>query len=153
MPCHSPRHRIEALIAAQRAPLDEIADGQGGREGVAELDDTEGGHDGDEAEKVGDGRSNDKGDGPVDRHDYGPENLAVLGGERGKVEEVHEDVVVEDLDADVAIQTGSNDSGDDGEHVAGRLPAVGGDALVGDLVDVSGCVVSDVKGLQTNRSM
>ena len=40
------------------------------------------------------------------------------------MEEVHEDVVVENFDTDVAIQSSSDEGGDEGDHVADSLPAV-----------------------------
>ena len=137
MPRHSSSDRVKALVTAQRAPLDEIADCQCRREGVAELDNTERRDNGDKTEEIGDGGSDDKCDGPVDGYDDGPQNLAVLRSERREMEEIHEDVVVEDLNADVAVETGGDDAGYDGEHVASGLPAVGGNALIGDLIDVS----------------
>lgn len=39
-------------------------------------------------------------------------------------------VVVDDLDANVTVQSCGDDTGDDSEHVADRLPGIGGKALV-----------------------
>ena len=127
---------IEALVRAHGVLLDEVPQRERGREGVAELDDAEGSDDGDEAEEVGDRGRDDEGHGPVDGHDDRPEDLALLGGEGREAEQVHEDVVVQDLDADVAVQARGDDPAEDGEHVAGCLPAVGADPLVGDLVGI-----------------
>lgn len=50
---------------------------------------------------------------------------------------VHEDVVVEHLDPNVAVEAGGNDIGQDGEDIAGSLPPVGRDALVSELIGIS----------------
>lgn len=42
-------------------------------------------------------------------------------------------VVVDDLNANVTVQSCGDDSGDDSEHIANRLPCIGGEALVRDL--------------------
>ena len=60
--------------------FDVVADGEPGREGVAELDDAEGGDDGDKAEEVGDGGGDDEGEGPVEGDYDGPEDFARFGG-------------------------------------------------------------------------
>ena len=135
---------IKPFAVTEGVFLDVEREGEPGREGVCELDDAEGGDDGDEAEEVGDGGGDDEGDGPVDGDDDGPEDFAFAGGEERGVEEVHEDVVVEDFDADVAVQACGDETGGDGEHVADDLPAVGGDALVGELVGVLALEVVDV---------
>lgn len=131
---------VEALafISAHGAPLDEVAEGKDGREAVAELDDTECSDDGDEAEEIGDGSGNYEGDGPVDGHDGNPHHAAGAGGQWRCLEQVHKNVVVEDLNTDITIETCGDDAGNDGEDVASRLPAVRGDTLVGELVGVSG---------------
>ena len=128
---------VEALVGAHRVLLDEVAEREDGRERVAELNDTEGRHDGDEPEEIGDGGRDDEGEGPVDRDDDGPEDLTLVGGQGREVGEIHQDVVVQDLDPDVAVETGGDNATDDGEHVTGGLPSVRADALVGDLVGVS----------------
>ena len=128
--------RVEALAVLHSALVDGVAEREYGRERVRELYGAEGREDGDEAEEVGDCGGHDVGDRPVDGHDGGPEVLALLGGERGRGEEVHEDVVVEYFDADVAIERGGDDAAEHGEHIADALPAIGGDAEVGERVDV-----------------
>lgn len=127
-----------ALRRSNGVPLREVPERQKRREAVAELDDTEGGDDGDEAEEVWDTGGDDEGNGPVDGYDDAPQDVAGPRGERGRAEEIHEDVVVEDFDADVAVQTGCDDAREHGENVTYGLPAVGGNALVCELVRVSG---------------
>ena len=55
----------------------------------------------------------------------------LLGHERGALESVLDNVDVQDLQADVTVQSGRDRAGDEGEHVADRLPGVLRNALVG----------------------
>ena len=103
MPRHDPSSRIKALTGLHRMPLDEIAQSQHRRERVAELHDTECRNDGNQAEEIRDGGRNDESDGPVNGNDDGPEDFAFLGGQRGRAEQIHEYVVVEHFDADIAV--------------------------------------------------
>lgn len=116
--------------------LYEVAQGQDGGEGVTELDDAKGGNDGDEAEEIGDGGRDDESDGPVNRDDDRPEDFSLSGGKGRGAEEVHENVVVKDFDADVPVETGGDEATHDREHVADDLPAVGRDSLVGQLIGI-----------------
>ena len=128
--------RVEALVGAHGVLLDEVPERERGGEGVAELDDAEGGDDGDEAEEVRDGGGDDEGDGPVDGDDDGPQDFALVGRQRREFEQIHQDVVVQHFDADVAVEPGGDDAADDGDHVSGRLPSVRADTLVRDLVGI-----------------
>ena len=94
------------------------------RKRVRQIQQSRGGYDTDEAEVIWNRCCDDKGDGPPDRYDGGVEDFPTAGDKRRCIEEVHEDVVVDDFDANVAIQSSSNESGDEGDHVAGCLPAV-----------------------------
>lgn len=100
-------------------------------ERVRELQDTQRRDEGGKAEEVRDRGRDDESDGPVDGDDDRPEHLAFLAVHGRGGEPFHEDVVVEDFDADVAVEAGGDQGGDDGEDVARGLPVVGGDALVG----------------------
>ena len=59
-------------------------------------------------EEIGDGCCEDEGEGPVDGHDGGPEQLAFAGYERGRVEPFHEEVIVDYFYADVAVESGGD---------------------------------------------
>jgi len=137
MPYHTARGRIEPLPVLDGVALDEIPDRQERREGVGELHDGESRHDGDQPEEVRDGGGDDERRGPVDRHEDGPEVFALLGVEGRRVEDVHQDVVVQHFEADVAEEAGCDGSTEDGERVPGGLQCVARDALVGDLVGIS----------------
>lgn len=50
------------------------------------------------------------------------------------MQEIHEDVVVEDFDSDVSIQTRGDEPGDAGEDVPNGLPTIWRDAMVGKLI-------------------
>ena len=91
---------------------------------VGQIQQRRGGYDTDEAEVVWNRGCDDESDGPPDRDHDGVENFSATSDERRCVEQVHEDVVVENLDTDVAVQSGSNKGGDEGDHVADCLPAV-----------------------------
>lgn len=91
-----------------------------------------GGTDGGRGEREGTySCGDDKSHAPVDGHDGGPEVFALLAGEGRGFEELGEDVVVEDFDADVAVEGGGDQGRDHGEDVGAGLPVVGAHALVG----------------------
>ena len=98
-----PRRGIEPLVRAQGVLSDVEGEVQRGGEGVCELDDADGGHDGGEAGEGGDGGADDEGDGPVDGDDGDPEELAVFVGEGWGAEEFDADVVVEDCGRGLTI--------------------------------------------------
>ena len=75
-----PRRRVEPFISLQRVDFDVVAQRKPRWEGVAELDDAEGGDDGDETEEIGDGGGDYEGDGPIDGDDDCPEDFAGFGG-------------------------------------------------------------------------
>ena len=123
---HGARNRIESLAFAfsHRVRFDIVPHSKKRRERVCQIQEERGRYDADEAKVVGDRRGDDKGDDPPDGYDGGVEYLAAAVDEWGCVEDVHQDVVVEDFDADVAVQSGGDEGGDEGDHVAGCLPAV-----------------------------
>ena len=121
---HLPSNRTEPFAFSLRILLDIIPDREERRKRVRQVQRERGGYDADEAKVVRDGRRDDKGDDPPDRHDGGVEDFAAAVDERRRIEDVHEDVVVEDFDADVAIQSSGDEGGNEGNHVAGCLPAV-----------------------------
>ena len=92
-----------------------IAQGEQRGQRVRQVQQHRGGHDTDEAKVVRDGGRDDEGDDPPDGDDGGVDELAARGDEGRSLEEVHEDVVVEDLDADVAVQTGGDEASHEGD--------------------------------------
>ena len=52
------------------------------------------------------------------------------------MEHLNKDVVVQDFDTDVSVQTGSDERGHHGEDVTGGLDVVGGNTEVGRVDDV-----------------
>ncbi len=127
------RRGIEALTLLHGVLLDVVAESEHGRETVRELHEAHSGGQAGEPEEVGDGGGEDECDGPVDGDDGGPEDLTTASQEGWRVEILHADIVVEDFDADVAVECSSDEAADDGEDIARGLPAVGRDALVGEL--------------------
>ena len=138
LPVHDTRGGIKALILADAdgVLLDVEAEREQRRHGVGQVEQHRGRDDADEADVIGDGGGEDERDDPPDGHDGGVDELPALGDERRHIEDVHEDVVVQDLDADVAVQAGSNKGSDERDHVAGRLPIVWCDALITGVVAV-----------------
>lgn len=98
---------VEPLAGAQGVLFDVEGKVQPGGEGVCELDDADGGHDGGEAGEVGDGGAEDEGDGPVDGDQCDPEEFAVFKGEGWGAEEFDADVIVEDCDGGLSISKSS----------------------------------------------
>ena len=129
---HLAGHRIESLAFtfSHRIRLHVVSDRKERRKRIRQIQQERGGYDADEAKVVGDRRRDDKGDDPPDGYDGGVEYFAAAVDEGWRVEDVHEDVVVEHFDADVAVQSGGDEGGNEGDHVAGCLPAVDGDALI-----------------------
>ena len=109
---------------------------QEGGEGVREVQNARRGDDGGETRKIRDGGADDEGDGPVDGDDGDPEHLARSLGEWWGAEEFDADVVVQDFDADVAVERGGDEGRHHREDVARGLPAIGADAEVGGVLDV-----------------
>ena len=99
---------VKAFTLFERAHLDVVSKVKQRREGVRKLQDANGS---DEAGQIGelrDGGGDDEGDGPVDWNNDDPQEFARTGAEGRELEELHEDVLVDDFDADVAVQ-GSSD--------------------------------------------
>lgn len=86
-----------------------------------------------EAEEVRNGGCEDEGDDPVEGHDAGPENLSLLRDERGSIEKLHKDIVVENFDSNIAIKCSSDQTTNNCEHVSHNLPAIGRYSLIGQL--------------------
>ena len=74
--------------------------------------------------KSGMAAPDDEGDGPVEGDDADPDQFARALVQRRRPEEFHRDVVVQHLDADVAVERRRDQGRDHGQHVAGRLPRV-----------------------------
>ena len=102
---HRARNRIESLAFtfSHRVRLHIIPHSKERRKRVRQVQQERGRYDTHEAKVVGDRRGDDEGDDPPDGYDGGVEYFAAAVDEWGGVEDVHEDVVVEDFDADVAV--------------------------------------------------
>ena len=102
---HLPCNRVEAFAftLSMRVVLDVVSHGEERRERIRQIQQRGGGDDADEAEVVWNCGRDDEGDGPPDGHDDGVEDFPTAGDERRCAEEIHEYVVVEDFDADVAV--------------------------------------------------
>lgn len=119
---------VETFLGEDGALLDLEADLQERGEGVGEIADTEGADQTAEVTEFGNSSCHDEGERPVDGHTEAPEDLALLRCKSWEVcytvlefmsslnkedagsrtENLHEDVVVDDLDADVSIQGSRN---------------------------------------------
>ena len=85
---------VETLAVTERIDFDVISDGEPGRERVTELNNAEGGANGDEAEEIWNGGRDNESNTPVNGYNNGPEDLSRFGGERRGMQKVHEDIVV-----------------------------------------------------------
>ena len=77
-------------------------------------------------DRSGDDECND----PPNWHDDGIQDLSILRDQRRSVEYLHQDVVVEHFDTNVAIQTGCDQRCDQGDGIACGLPAVDRNTLI-----------------------
>lgn len=93
------------------------------------------GQDEQRADKAGDERelrhrgADDEGDDPVHRDHGRPEHLPRRGRQRRRPEDALQELDVEHLHPDVAVQPGRDEPRDEAEDVRGRLPHVGRQAL------------------------
>jgi len=117
------------LIRGHCISLDLEAEGEDGGEGVCELQDADGADEAGDVGELRDGGADDPGDGPVGGDEGDPEPFAGCGGEGWGVEKLLEDFDVGDFDADVAVEGGGDQAGDDVHDVGGGLPVIRGEAL------------------------
>lgn len=125
-----------ALLLAHSHSLNVVAQSNEGWQGVRQVQQRGGGNDGNEAKVVGDSRGDDEGNAPPNRYQRGVEELARLRRQRGRLQHVHENVVVEDLDTDVAVKTGRDQSCNQRKRVSNSLPGVVGHSLEARVVAV-----------------
>lgn len=123
--------RVPALTLLDGIALDHGADHQKRWEGVRELEDAESGDESAESAEVGDGGGDDKGERPVDWHQADPDELAGALVEVWEAEKLFQDVLVDHLDADVAVERCSNEGREEGDDVAGGVCCGGAHSLVG----------------------
>lgn len=95
--------RVEALARQSSVYLDAVSDVQEGRESVGEVENQEGAYNSGDAVQVGDGGTDNKGEGPVERSKGVPHPAALAGGDRGEIENLLEDLHVHSLHADVHV--------------------------------------------------
>lgn len=101
------------------------------REGVRELHDAYCADQGAEVGDVGNAGADDECETPVDGHHGYPDHFAAWRVQARESEELAADILVYDFDADVAVERGGDQGGDQGKGVAGGLPVVVGDSGVG----------------------
>lgn len=128
--------RVKRLVWKNSITLYLETNHQNWRERVRELHDTRCSHKGGEKRDLWNSSTNDEGKDPVDRHEGDPNPLSGLRLENGKLEQVSANIVVDDLDADVTVETSGDNSSNQLKNVANSLPAIGIDSLVGRVVDV-----------------
>jgi len=92
---------------------------------VGELQNANSSHNTSKTREVRNTSSNDERNRPVNRDQSSPEDLSRLRGQRWSVEHLDENVVVQDLDTDVAVQTSSDECRHHGEYVTSGLDIVG----------------------------
>lgn len=117
--------RVEGLLGDHGVLLDLEAEGQDRGEGVRELQDADGAYEAGDVGELRDGGADYPGECPVGGHEGYPEELAGFGGERRGVHELLQDLDVGDFDADVAVETGGDETSHQIHDVGGGLPVVG----------------------------
>lgn len=132
---HGPSSRVKCFLWKHGIFLNFDADVEDSWEGVGELQDAGSRDHGSDSCEFRDSSTDDEGDGPVDGNHADPEHLASLGGEWWTLEQILDDVLVDDFDANVAVQDCSDDTGDKIDDVRDCLPGVNGKTLVGRVVD------------------
>lgn len=130
--------RVEAFTGELGGLVDDAADVHHAGEGVCEVHHEDGADQADDAVEVGHGAGNDEGKDPVARPEQVPEELALLLDNGGELEDGLEHLEVHRLHADVEVHDDGDPAGEEPEHVAGRLQAVG----VDDVDDVVGRVLA-----------
>lgn len=134
---------VESLAGLDGTLLDHEADVEHGRERVGELQNASGGDEAGQIADLWDGGGDEEGDAPVDRHDDDPGEFPRAGAKAGEAEVVHQNVVVDHLDADVAVEHGRDKRGGQAERVRYGLPCVRRYALVGGVDGVLALVGED----------
>ena len=141
MNCPSSRW-VESLTALNGTFLDLEAQIHHRWEGVGELQNASCRDEPSQIAHLGNGRGNDKRNGPVHWHNSAPGQFACLGSKARKLEEVHEHVVVNDFDANVAIEQGRDKARGETERVRYCLPHIATDSLIRNDLNVFGVSVS-----------
>jgi len=85
----------------------------------------------DNVPEVGDGGGEDECYGPVDGDHADPDEFSCSTGEVGKTKQFLEDVLVEDLDSDIAIQCSGDQASDERDDITSLERAGGRETLVG----------------------
>lgn len=112
---------VETLSWQGSINLASITDVQDSRERVGEIQDQEGADEAGDAVEIGDGRSYDEGDDPVDRAEGVPKELSLLGGDFGPVEDFLANFDIDSLHADVEVEQACNKGSDEAEHIIDLL--------------------------------
>lgn len=133
---HRARGRVEHFARQHGVALGLEAEHQERRERVRELQDAAGADEHDPAVDLGHGLGDDPGEDPIQGHQGDPDPFARLGFQDREVQQVAAEVVVQDFDADVAVQHRGDEARDEPDDVARRLPAVRRHPLVADVVHV-----------------
>lgn len=127
-----PRSGVEPLLLRQHGVLlDPVPQSQQSRKCIRKREDEQRPNEPRDERELRNRGANDKGNGPVNRHEASPEPLASLDGQRREVEDLLEKLHVDNLEANVAVERGGNERGDENDDVADRLPGEGGESLMG----------------------
>ena len=121
--------RVEGLLWEHRIPLDLETELKESWKGVRERKDTNSTYEAGDVRELGNGSSNDERQCPVSRDHDNPEDLAHLEGKRGSTKELLEDVVIDDFDADVTVQSSCNETRDNVADIGGGLVVIWRESL------------------------
>ena len=115
---------VELLFRQHGSYLDLNSNAEQSREGIGEVTNAEGADKRTEVSEQWYGGGNHECESPVHRYEDYPDEFASLGGKRREMEELHQNIAVDDLDADVAVERGSDHSTNDGQDVSSSLETV-----------------------------
>lgn len=104
----STSRRVEASFSFHCTSLYRKSEADKGGERIRKLHQTNSSGNARQAKEIRNRTGNDKGNNPVDWDQNSPQDLASLGGQRWGFKKLHENVVVDDLDTNVAVKRRSN---------------------------------------------
>jgi len=110
MKCDDASGGVEAFTIPQCILLNAVSEGEQWRESVCKLHEANCSGDTCKSEEIGDRGGENKGDGPVEGNKACPEDFAAFGNESRRAKPFHQDIIVDDFNADVTVESGSDQS-------------------------------------------
>jgi hypothetical protein len=122
---------VVSLSLLHGVALDHCTKHENGWESISELQNAKSSDKSRQGREVGDSSGNDKGERPVNWDHANPNELSGLLGQIGEAKDLLEDVLVENLDSDVAVQSSGDQGRKEGDDVSGGVSCLWTHTLVG----------------------